>query len=66
MLEATTYTGTCGQQQLGKCLCVSKESTNAEKVSLQNYISVKYFRMFSLYENFFTMKIKRITVTVLM
>ena len=23
MLEATTYTRICGQQQLGKCLCVA-------------------------------------------
>ena len=46
---------------IGEVLVCSREPTNAEKFSLQN---VKYFRMFSLYENFFTTKIKRITVAL--
>ena len=45
VLEATTYTGIYGQQQLGKCLCVA--GANQRR---------KNFRTFSVYENIFTTK----------
>ena len=50
MLEATTYTKMYEQQQLEKCLCVAR-SQQTQKFLLQNYIRVKHFRTFSLYEN---------------
>ena len=58
VLEVTTYTRIYGQQQFGKCWCVARSQPMSEKFSLQNYIRVKYFRMFTVYENIFTMKIK--------
>ena len=36
---------------IGEVLVCSKEPPNTEKFSLQNYIRVKHFRTFSLYEN---------------
>ena len=58
MLEATTYTRVCRQQQLGKCWCV------VAGVSSENlkYIHIKYFCMLSVYENIFTAIKERITV----
>ena len=41
-------------------LVCSREPTNVGKYL--NYICIKYFRTFSVYENIFTTKIKRITV----
>ena len=58
VLEATTYTRIYGQQQFGKCWCVARSQPTSEKFLLQNYIRVKYFRMFSVYENIITTKIK--------
>ena len=45
-----------------KVLVCSTEPTNIGKIFVVNYICVKYFRMFSVYENIFTTKIKQITV----
>ena len=56
VLEATTYTRIYRQQQLGKCLCVAGSQPTLEKFLCENYIRVKYFRPFSLYENIFTTK----------
>ena len=56
VLEATTYTRIHGQQQLGKCLCVTGSQPmgkNSRKILC---------KIFSLYKNFFTTKIKQITV----
>ena len=61
VLEATTKTRIYGQQQLGKNWCVVASMLPLGKFSLQNYIRVKYF-CFSVNENIFAMKIKRITV----
>ena len=36
--------------------------TNVGKIFVVKFIRAKYFRTFSVYENIFTMKIKRITV----
>ena len=59
VLEATTYTRIYGQQQFGKCWYVySTEPTNVGKIFVVKFICVKYFRMFSVYENIFTTKIK--------
>ena len=60
VLEATTYTRIYGQQQFGKCWCVARSQPTLKKLII--IICIKYFRMFSVYENIFTMKIKRITV----
>ena len=56
VLEATTYTRIYGQQQLGKCLRVAGRQSMQKKFRCKNYIHIKYFRPFSLYENIFTMK----------
>ena len=40
----------------------STEPTNIRKIFVVKFIRVKYFHTFSVYENIFTMKIKRITV----
>ena len=58
VLEATMYTRIYGQQQFRKCGCVARSQSTSEN------ICIKYFRMFSVYENIFTTKIKRITVYV--
>ena len=60
MLEAT-YTWIYGQQQFGKCWCVVRSQPTSGKIFIVKFIRVKYFRMFSVYENIFTVKIKRIT-----
>ena len=60
MLEATKHTRIYGQQ-LGKCLCVAGSQPMSEKFLLQNYIRIKNFRIFSVHENIFTTKKKRIT-----
>ena len=41
---------------IGEVLACSREPTNAEIFHCKNYICVKYFRPFSLYENIFTTK----------
>jgi len=56
VLEAT-YKRIYGQQQFGKCWCVVLSQPTLEKLSLKKFIHVKYFRMFSVYENIFTTKI---------
>ena len=43
-------------------LVCSTEPTNIGKIFVVKFIHVKYFHTFSVYENIFTMKIKRITV----
>ena len=43
-------------------LVCSTEPTNVGKFFVVEFIHVKYFHTFSVYENIFTMKIKRITV----
>ena len=58
VLEATTYTRIYRQQQLGKCLRVAGSQPTQKKFRCKNYIRVKYFRPFSLYENSFSNKIK--------
>ena len=55
-LEATTYSRICGQQQLGKCLHVAGSQQTQKKFCCKNYIHVKYFHPFFLYENIFTTK----------
>ena len=62
VLQATKHTRIYGQQQFGKCWYVARSQPTSEKFLLSNYIRVKYFRMFSPYENIFTMKIKRILI----
>ena len=46
-------------------LVCSTEPTNVGKIFVVKFFCVKYFRTFSVYENIFTTKIKRITVLVL-
>ena len=43
-------------------LVCSTEPTNVGKIFVVKFIRVKYFRTFSVYENIFITKIKRITV----
>ena len=40
-------------------MCVAGSQPMSEKFSLQNYIRVKNFRMFSVYKNIFTTKKKK-------
>ena len=56
LLEATMYTRIYGQQQFGKCWCVARSQPTSENLEL--YLC----KIFSVYENMFTMKIKQITV----
>ena len=56
VLEAM-YTRLYGQQQFGKCWCVAWSQPTSDVVHV-NYIRVKYFHTFSVYENIFTTKIK--------
>ena len=44
-------------------LVCSTEPTNVGKIFVVKFIRVKYFHTFSVYENIFTTKIKRITVS---
>ena len=55
VLEAKKYTRTCGQQQLGKCLCVV-EANQCGKIFIVKCIHAKYFYKFSWYENIFSTK----------
>ena len=55
VLEARKYTRTCGQQQLGKCLCVV-EANQSGKIFVVRLIHTKYFYKFSWYENIFSTK----------
>ena len=43
-------------------LVCSTEPTNIGKIFVVKFIHIKYFHTFSVYENIFTMKIKRIIV----
>ena len=56
VFEATAHTRICGQQQLGKCWCAVAGVSLSEKFSMENYMRIKYFRTFSVYENIFTTK----------
>ena len=47
---------------IGDVLVCSTEPTNVGKIFVVKFIRVKYFHTFSVYENIFTTKIKRITV----
>ena len=55
-VRGTTYTRIHGHQQLGKCLRVAGSQPTQKKFHCKNYICVKYFCPFSLYENIFTTK----------
>ena len=55
VLEATMYARICGQQQLGKCLCVAGSQPTRKIVCCKIY-SHKFFCMFSWYKNIFTTK----------
>ena len=57
LLEAT-YTAAA----IREVLVCSTETTNDKKIFVVKFICIKYFRMFSVNENIFTTKTKRITI----
>ena len=51
-----------GAAAIREVLVCSTEPTNVGKIFVVKFIRVKYFRTFSVYENIFTTKLKRMTV----
>ena len=62
VLEATCTRIYIWAAAIQEVLVCSTEPTTSEKIFVVNYIRVKYFHTFSVYENIFTTKIKQITV----
>ena len=52
------YTRICGQQQLGKCLCVAGSQPTQKKFHCKNYIRVKYFHPFYICTKIFLQRNK--------